>query len=146
MDVAGWVAREQAAVRRRTRKEILDRRRRDQTIRRSERIAAKEFEAPAGPAVGATAKAIAVLFDTEFESMLAQRTRHVIHELIPVIGSLHFGPIESADSGDRKSEESENVNTRQSSVQRIRHTGVQSICRGRQIVVIRKCRLVKSVV
>src|SRR5450432_1107102 len=146
VNVAGGVAGEQAAVRRGTRKEILDGRRRNGAIGRGKGIASQKLETPARSAIGAAAETIAMLFDSEFDDMPSNGARDVIHKLIPRIGPLHFGPIESANSGYRKSEKSQDIQTWQPSVERIRYPGVESIGRRRHRVIIGKCRLVQPVV
>ena len=73
VDVASRVAGKKAAVGGRPGKEILDRRRSNAAVRRSECVATEKLEAAACSAVSATVKAVAMLFDTKFDGVLSNR-------------------------------------------------------------------------
>src|ERR1700733_14587823 len=146
VNVAGRGTPEKGAVRGGTREEILNWRRSNAAVWGSKGVAAEKFETSTRSPIGSAVETIAMLFDSEFDGMLSNCAGDVIYKLIPVIRALNFRPIESTDSRHRKSEETQDVDARQSAIQRVGYAGVEPI-RGRQdIMVIGKSGLVEAVI
>src|SRR5580704_8056288 len=146
VNVAGGVTGEKAPVQGRAREEILNRRRSNGAGWRSEGVATEKFEPPARSTIGSAVETIAMLFDSEFDGVLSNCAGDVIYKLIPVIRALNFRPIESTDSRHRKSEETQDVDARQSAIQRVGYASVEPIRGCQDIMVIGKSGLVEAVV
>src|SRR5580704_16755467 len=140
------IAGQKAAIRRRTGEEVLDGRRGDGAVKRSKGIATEELETSTRSTISTTVEAIAMFFDAEFQGVLSDRPGDLIHELKAVVGPLNLWPIKSTNSRNRKSKESEDINTWQATVQRIRYPSIQPIGCRRYAVIIGECRLVKAVI
>src|SRR5271163_3823060 len=78
--------------------------------------------------------------------MLTNGVGDVIDELIALVRTLHFGPIESADAAEGESKKAQHVDAWQAAVKRIGDAGIEAVRGGRNIVVVRKSRLVEPVV
>ena len=87
-----------------------------------------------------------VNFTTELDRMSSKQTRNMVNELVSLIRTLHLRPIKSAQTRSWKSKKAKDVYARQTTVQWIGHTSVQTVCARGNIVVVDVRRLVQPVV
>ena len=81
----------------------------------------------------------------KLDGVLPARVGNVVHALESSVGPLHLRPVK-ASQFLRENVKREDIDARQSTVERVGYAGIQTIGRRKFVVVGRKCRLVEAVV
>src|SRR6202041_662917 len=111
----------------------------------SEGAVSRENDVTLAVAEGAATEAIAVDFGAKFQCVFSDDVGNMIHELIPLIGTLEFGPLESAQCFENAAE-AFYLKARQTAIERIGYAVIDTQACRRIRVVGRLCRLVQGVV
>src|SRR6267378_169376 len=125
-------------MRRKARKEVLDTKGQGSATQ-------PEFDSASSAAISRAHECIAMEFTAKPNGVTASRIGDVIDELKARVGSLNLGPVKAAQFL-REHIEIGDLNTGESTVQRIGHSCVESILRCGNVVVAYESGLVKAVI